>query len=55
MSSPCEGGYEDTSAAAASEYARQRGLHLTDWMMTKNRMVKGKPFMLSPFWLRSLE
>ena len=37
------------------ELARRRGLHITNWINTRQHLVKGMPFMLSPFWLQSLE
>ncbi len=45
----------ESSVESDCDYARHRGLHLADWAMTKTRMVRGKPFMLSPFWLQSVE
>lgn len=37
------------------EFSRKRGLHLTNWMVTKKHLVKGNPMMLSQVWLSSLE
>ncbi len=45
----------DKRRARLSEFARRRGLYLTDWAKTKSKMSKGRPLMLSQVWLQSLE
>lgn len=42
------------SEVEIQEFARKRGLRITNWEITRKSMVKGVPFMLSQVYLTSL-